>query len=114
MQIENVLDALFEKGVKLVVYTCGAKGGYAFTKTASAFGKPSAVAAVDTTGAGDGFIGAFLYRLYENGVTADTLAAVDEKTLQICVDFAVRFSEISITKRGAMSSYPTMNEMNQL
>ncbi len=111
-QIENALAALFEKGVRLVVYTCGAKGGYAFTKTASAFGRPSAVAAVDTTGAGDGFIGAFLYQLYESGVTADDLAAVDPATLQRCVDFAVRFSEISITKRGAMSSYPTKEEMN--
>ena len=112
-EIAAALPALFEKGVKLLVYTYGAKGGYAFTKTASAFGKPAAVQAVDTTGAGDGFIGAFLHRLYESGVTAQNLAAVDETTLQACVDFAVRFSEISITRRGAMSSYPTMEEMNK-
>ncbi len=112
-QIKAALPALFAQGVKVVVFTCGAKGGYAFTKTAKAFSEPEPVQAVDTTGAGDGFIGAFLYQLNQCGVKVETLADVDEATLQRCVDFAVRFCSVSVTRRGAMSSYPTLAELKE-
>ena len=112
--VEKALPALFAKGVKLLVYTCGAKGGYAFTKNARAYSAPRAVEAVDTTGAGDGFIGSFLFMLNQSGITPANIAELDERTLQKCIDFSVDFCSVSVTKRGAMSSYPTMEEMKQL
>lgn len=109
--VEKALPALFNKGVKLLVYTCGAKGGYAFTKDARAYCAPRAVKAVDTTGAGDGFIGSFLFMLHQSGITPDSIVEIDAKALQKCIDFSVEFCSISVTRRGAMSSYPTMEEM---
>ena len=61
--IEKAAQQLFWQGVKLVLYTCGSKGAYAFTKNVKAFSPALKVSAVDTTGAGDGFTGAFLWSL---------------------------------------------------
>ena len=52
--IKAALPKLFTGNVKLVIYTCGSEGAYAFTKNAQAFAESEKVKAVDTTGAGDG------------------------------------------------------------
>ena len=54
-EIEKALPELFEKGVKLVLYTCGKDGMFAFTRKASAHAISPKVEVVDTTGAGDAF-----------------------------------------------------------
>ena len=50
---------------------------------------------IDTTGAGDGFVGAF----------AAALSA--EKELRTALEFAIKFATNSVSKKGAQSSYPT-------
>ena len=55
--IEAALPQLFAGDVQLVLYTCGSKGAYAYTRAAHVFAPCQKVRAVDTTGAGDGFIG---------------------------------------------------------
>ena len=55
--IEAALPALFTGDVQLVLFTCGSKGARAYTRTASAHARSPKVTAVDTTGAGGGFIG---------------------------------------------------------
>ena len=55
--IEENLDYLFDQGVKLLVYTSGKDGAVAYTKNVVAHSKGIKVNAVDTSGAGDGFIG---------------------------------------------------------
>ena len=55
---------------------------------------------IDTTGAGDGFVGAF----------AAALNA--EKELQIALEFAIKFASNSVGKKGAQSSYPTNLKIN--
>ncbi len=57
--IESALPQLFVGDVQLVVYTCGSSGAHAYTRTAHGFAPCRKVRAVDTTGAGDGFIGSF-------------------------------------------------------
>ena len=71
--IEAALPQLFAGDVQLVLYTCGSKGAYAYTRAAHAFAPCQKVRAVDTTGAGDGFIGSFLWQLSRDGVTVDKL-----------------------------------------
>jgi ribokinase len=55
---------------------------------------------IDTTGAGDGFVGAF----------AAALNA--KKELQIALEFAIKFASDSVGKKGAQSSYPTNLKIN--
>lgn len=105
---EDICDGvnlLFSKGVKVVVYTKGSQGAKAYTKNLSAEVSGINVDAVDTTGAGDGFIGAFLYKLYENGVTRAKLDNISGELLEECLDFANKYGAISVTKKGALPSY---------
>ena len=51
---------------KIVICTCAEKGAYAYTKSAKVYCEQKKVEAKDTTGAGDAFIGSFLYSLYKN------------------------------------------------
>ena len=50
---------------------------------------------IDTTGAGDAFVGAFAAALNAG------------KELQIALEFAINFASNSVGKKGAQSSYPT-------
>ena len=107
--IRAALPALFTGHVQLVVYTCGGAGAYAFTRTAQGFAPCAPVRAVDTTGAGDGFIGSFLWQLQRSGVTAAALPALSGDTLTEFLAFSNRFCGISVQAHGAIASYPTLD-----
>lgn len=106
--ITAALPKLFTGEVKLVIYTCGAAGAYAFTKSAKGFAKSAKVKAVDTTGAGDGFIGSFLYALSQLDVTAENVGDLSGEQLERCIDFSNRFCGESVQHRGAIDSYRKM------
>ena len=111
--IEAALPALFTGDVQLVLYTCGSKGARAYTRTASARARSPKVTAVDTTGAGDGFIGSFLWQLQRDGVTAAELPKLSRKRLTEYLAFSNRFCAISVQHHGALDSYPTLEQMEQ-
>jgi ribokinase len=56
-EIAIAADCLLGLGCKVVVVTLGERGAYLATKTKKMFIRAEAVAAVDSTGAGDSFIG---------------------------------------------------------
>lgn len=109
--IQEALPQLLTGNTKLVIYTKGSDGAEAYTGTASAFAASQKVQAVDTTGAGDGFIGSFLYCLLRDGVTESTLGQVSPEKLKEYLAFANRFCGISVTRHGAIASYPGLDEM---
>lgn len=112
--IETAAQQLFGQGVKLVLYTCGSKGAYAFTKNVKAFSPALKVTAVDTTGAGDGFTGAFLWSLRKMCSVPDELEKLTENELIESLNFANRFCALSVQKKGAIASYPTLDEMQKI
>lgn len=112
--IEKAAHQLFGQGVKLVLYTCGSKGAYAFTKNVKAFSPALKVSAVDTTGAGDGFTGAFLWSLRKMCSVPDELEKLTENELIESLNFANRFCALSVQKKGAIASYPTLDEMQKI
>lgn len=109
--IKKAVPKLFEKGVKLIVYTCGKDGAYAYTKNAEAFSPSERVKAVDTTGAGDGFIGSFLWKLKRLGIDAANIDAAEEKQLEECLCFSNKFCSISVQSEGAIASYPNLKQL---
>ena len=56
-EIAIAADCLLELGCRVVVVTMGGRGAYLATKTKKMFIRAEAVEAVDSTGAGDSFIG---------------------------------------------------------
>lgn len=109
--IEKAVPKLLQSGVKLVVYTCGKVGAYAYTSKAKSFSPAETVKAADTTGAGDGFIGSFLWKLQSFGIDSANIAAADESALKQCLDFSNRFCAVSVQSEGAIASYPTIYQI---
>lgn len=109
--IEAALPGLFTGSVQLIIYTCGSAGAYAYTRTNCGFAPCEKVKAIDTTGAGDGFIGSLLWQLARDGVTAGTLADISAEKLAAYLAFSNRFCGISVQKNGAIDSYPTLAQM---
>ncbi|MCI8270128.1 MAG: carbohydrate kinase [Lachnospiraceae bacterium] len=110
--IKEALPQLLTGSTKLVIYTRGSDGAECYTRTACAFAPGEKVKAVDTTGAGDGFIGSFLYCLSADGVTASSLDSLTKEKMQQYLTFANKFCGKSVMGYGAIASYPTMEEMN--
>lgn len=110
-EITDVLEKLFVGNVEMVIYTKGSDGAECYTKKAKAFAPCEKVKAVDTTGAGDGFIGSFLYQLYAGGITAENIAEVSAEQMERFLTFSNRFCGYSVQRKGAIASYPVKEEI---
>lgn len=109
--LEDAKPLLFQGNVKLVIYTEGADGACACTRQVLARSPGIPVKAHDTTGAGDAFIGSFLYQLYEHGTCSTDLSSLTQDELKSFLDFSNRYCARSVQKKGAIASYPEKNEM---
>lgn len=112
--IHKAAPKLFQEGVKLILFTCGADGAYGLTEKTEAFAPSHKVKAVDTTGAGDGFIGSFLWKLQKHGIGRDNLEHMDRDLLEECLTFSNAFCAISVQGEGAIASYPEKVEMKKI
>ena len=90
--VEEAAESLLNAGVGTVVIKCGAEGCYVKTKEA-AFRVPPVtnVKCIDTTGAGDSFVGGFVYGL------------ANDFTLEKCAEFANECGAKAIEKVGAIT-----------
>ena len=91
--IEAAKEKLFVGNVHLLIYTRGADGAECYTKKANAQSKGKKVKAVDTTGAGDAFIGSFLYQLYADGVTEADLPELTSDKMAVYLDLCEECAE---------------------
>lgn len=110
--INEALPLLFVGGVKLVILTKGKDGADCYCAAGSVSSVSTKVTVVDTTGAGDGFIGSFLWKLRTLGIGKDNLGDCPLALLKECLDFANRFCAISVQRKGAIPSYPEFRELN--
>lgn len=107
-KIEEALPQLFVGNIQLILYTQGEKGASVYTRKHHVFVKGEKVKAVDTTGAGDGCIGAFLYQLAKHEIEKEQLEDISEEILLDALEFSNRFCAKSVQKNGAIASYPTL------
>lgn len=108
--IEEQLNKLFVGNVKLIVFTKGGDGAEAYTKNTKVSISGIKTEVEDTTGAGDGFIGSFLYQLNNDNISVDKLDSLNREQLNRYLEFSNKYCAISITKKGALASYPTLDE----
>ena len=111
--IEDALPELFGKGIKLVLFTCGKDGMYAYTKKARAHAVSPKVEVVDTTGAGDASIGSFLWKLNDSGIDTGNIEEITEGVLRDALEFSTVFCTISVQQKGAIPSYPTLEQVQK-
>lgn len=98
--IEKGVTVLFEKGISDVLITLGKKGGY-YLNSKGVRHKVSgySVNAIDTTAAGDSFIGGLLTRL----------SIGDD--IEQAMEYAMKVGAMTVSRKGAQSSLPTQKEI---
>ncbi|MFI3329443.1 MAG: carbohydrate kinase [bacterium] len=104
---EEASDFLLKKGVKIVVVTLGANGCYVCNKEGGVHVPGFKCKAVDTTGAGDAFWGAFLHKVTENAGLNSTLEELVEYAR-----FANATASLCVESYGAIPAMPTIQEVN--
>lgn len=108
---ETAVQSLLEQPISLLIVTRGKDGVTFYTKDLEVFVEGYQVEAVDTTGAGDAFIGAFLNRFavmekHASDLTTNDLVEIGK--------FANATAALVTTKEGAMQALPDVNGVNSL
>ncbi len=102
--LQEAAEHLLMKGVSAVLITLGASGSYYSDKSGTIVRLPARnVKPVDTTAAGDTFIGAYAAMRYGGASSADT----PEEALH----YATAASALAVTRSGAQSSIPAKAEV---
>jgi ribokinase len=98
-EIRKIAKKLLDKGIKNVVITLGPKGLFFRNRNEELWMKAFSVNAVDTTAAGDAFLGALATGLSEN------------KPIQEVLKFANGAGALATTKMGAQPSLPSRRDL---
>ncbi|WP_125152648.1 carbohydrate kinase family protein [Clostridium rectalis] len=100
---------LSKDGAALVLVTLGDEG--AFYRRGDLYGSVPgcAVNTVDTTGAGDAFLGAIHYKLRNKNL--ECIKNMSKEQLENIIYFANTVGALTTTKKGAIPSLPSLNEV---
>jgi len=106
-------DALLEKGPRLVAITLGSQGALLMTQKHRVEVEAVPVRAIDTTGAGDAFMGAMLYTLIQQGCDSPAaLSEISEDDLSRLGSFASKAAGLCCTRLGGIAALPSLAEVN--
>ena len=109
---ENVEEACIyfhEIGAKIITVTLGKEGTYVSTKNIKQTVPSIAVSPVDTTGAGDAFIGCLLYQITKLS-NFNTILENSDDLLKMVLN-ANKAGAITTTEFGAIAALPTLEEL---
>lgn len=98
---EIAAQRLLQRGAQTVIVTLGDKGALVMNKETSTHVKAFAVDVIDTTAAGDAFVGGF------------ATSALQDKSLEDSVRFGCACGALAVTKFGAQPSLPTKEEAEE-
>ncbi|EJO5346792.1 ribokinase [Clostridium botulinum] len=99
-------EVFFSKGVKWVIITLGNRGAAVISKNQATIVPAYKVNAIDTTAAGDSFIGALSTKIDSKNITF--------KSLLEAVKFGNKVSSIVVQKKGAQPSIPYLEEVENM
>lgn len=99
--IQTAADTMLSMGVGAVVITLGGRGAYFATKEDHGFIVAPTVSVVDTTGAGDAFIGCLVMSLAQG------------LDLRSSVRFATRAAALKVTRQGSSRAMPSRKEIDE-
>ncbi|HSJ38345.1 MAG TPA: carbohydrate kinase, partial [Planococcus sp. (in: firmicutes)] len=111
---QKAIASLFTGDVKVVVLSKGAKGADLYVQNKKYSSAGYAVKVEDTTGAGDAFIGGFLYQLLNLNAGQDNLEVIVSEHHQELLAFANASGALVTTGKGAIPSLPTKDQVLQL
>lgn len=97
---------LHQIGAKVVAVTLGSKGTYLSNGAQSEIISSVKVKSIDSTGAGDAFVGATLYQLAKTNPSLE-----DYQALKEIISFSNKVGALVCTKVGAISAIPTLEDI---
>lgn len=103
-EIEDIRDAakkLLADGLKNVIVTLGSRGSIYFAENVEEFVPTLKVESVDTTGAGDAFVGCFAKNILQG-----------EKILD-AIKISSKYAALTVTRKGTQDSYLTAEEFEK-
>lgn len=96
--------------IDLIFLTIGKKGSKAYYKNIEAYAPTFLdIKCVDTTGAGDSFMGSSIYKILEYGIEN-----LDQKSLEDTLYFANAAASLVASKKGVIKSLPSYNQIIKL
>lgn len=111
-KIEEAFPTLFAKRCQLLIYTLGKDGAIIYRRDGSHIDHSGyQVEVKDTTGAGDSFIGAFIYQLLQSDF--EDYQMIDDESLSHYLDFANAYAAYMTTKEGALAAMASMSEFKK-
>jgi len=108
--IEVGVNKLHEFGAKVVTITLGAKGTYISVNGNGKTIKTVKIKQVDSTGAGDAFVGAVLNQLAD----IENKRNISFEEWDSIIEFSNKVGAITCTSYGAIASIPTLSEIRDL
>lgn len=106
--IDEAVNAIHALGAKAVAITLGSKGTYLSVPGKHMIVESIAIQQVDSTGAGDAFVGALLSRITQSGKRQFSF---DE--WQMMTRFANCVGAMTCTKHGAIDAIPTLDQVKE-
>lgn len=112
----QVLQRLLAAQARWVIVTDGAGLLRWYTRDGRGEVSSFRVEAVDTTAAGDAFVGGVLYGLAERAATGAGFTAFcrDTQAITDTLRFAAAVGALAVTRKGAFAAMPTLDEVQQL
>ncbi len=102
--MNKISEYFYKKAVKGTIITLGKNGAYLSFENKNSLQPGFSVRAVDTTAAGDSFIGALAHKISKSKeLSFDTLTSA--------VNFANKVGALTVTKKGAQDSIPYYNDV---
>lgn len=111
---DTALATLFQGNVKMIIYTLGKAGVRVITKKVDITVQGYSVNVIDTTGAGDSFIGAFLYQMLEKRMGKEIIEDIGEEELRSMLQFANGCAAIVVGRTGVINSLPSHDEVMKM
>jgi len=111
----DYLSSCFNSGVNLILITNGKNTIYCHTEKQTIRFNPPSISAQDTTGAGDAFIGSFLWHLSNNIGSKNDLSEYlySEDYLNEVLAFAATCGAITCQSKGVFSALPNLRGVDQ-
>jgi fructokinase len=111
-----VLARLFEGHARLVIVTNGAATVRWRTRDQQGEVASFPVVTVDSTAAGDAFVGGLLFRLGEVGADGRGFApfCADPPAIEDAIRFGAAVGALAVTRKGAFAAMPTLSEVQTL
>lgn len=110
---DAVRERLWQGATQWLVVTDGTRPIRWFTRGGAGSTSTIAAAAVDSTGAGDAFVGGLLFGLADAGVKASTLSAFadDAAHRDTLLGFAAACGALAVTRTGSFAAMPEHAEV---